>query len=99
MIASEAVATLRAELGARLITGPAALAGVALGGLLILLWRLLIRLLILLWRLLIRLTWVAIIARSELRPFLILHQEVDQGRRPANQDKDDHDHPAASEFL
>ena len=102
-VASEAIAALRTELGARLVTGPALLAGVALVGLLVLLRGLLVllrRLLIgLLIRLLIWLALISIIARSVLRPFLVLHYEVDQSRRPAYQDQDDHYNPAASEFL
>jgi len=101
LTALKAVAALGAVLGARLVGGSAAPAGVALlvllRGLLVLLGRLLVLLRGLLIRLLIWL--VAVIARSELRAFLILHQEVDDGRRPTNYYQDDQDHPAASEFF
>lgn len=91
---SEAVAAPGAVLSASLVAGSAIAAGVALlvllRGLLVLLGRLLIRLLI----------WLAaIVSSSILRALLVLHQEVDQGRRPAQYYQDDHDHPAASEFL
>jgi len=72
---SKAIAALLAELGARLYSGSAATAIVdLLRGLLI--W--------LLIRLLIWWTRVAVIARSILRALLILHEEIDKCRRPAN---------------